>query len=139
MKRHEFIKQFAFGGSILLTAPVIFSSCSKDEDDPGLTVPGNEFEIDLESATFASLKTVGGYAYNGNIIIIRSAENQYLAFAKACTHQGVTVVYQHATGRLVCNQHGSIFSNTGAVVNGPATQALRRYNTTVSGSKLIIS
>lgn len=138
MKRYEFIKQFALGGSILLTAPVVFSSCSKDEDDPGIT-PGNEIEIDLEAAAFVALKTVGGYAYQGNIIIIRSADNQYLAFAKACTHQGVTVVYQHATERLVCNQHGSIFSNTGDVVNGPATQALRRYNTTVSGSKLIIS
>lgn len=138
MKRDEFIKQFAIGGSILFTAPVVFSSCGKDEKDDGIK-PGNEIEIDLDAAAYVALKTVGGYAYQGNIIIIRSGENQYMAFSKLCTHESFTVIYNHASGNIICNQHGSVFSNTGAVITGPANRALRKYNTTVSGSKLIIS
>lgn len=142
MKRHDFIKQFAVGGSLLLATPFIFSSCSKDDEtDPGknpLPTPGNDVEIDLNAAAYSALKTVGGFAYYGDIIIIRTSETQYVALSKVCTHQGATVVYNPSNGNVVCNSHGSVFSNTGSVINGPATQALRRYTTSVNGNILTI-
>ncbi len=140
MKRIEFLKQFAFSGSLFLASPVIFSSCSKDEEtNPGNSPsPGNDVEIDLNAAAYVALKSIGGYAYYGDIIIIRSSETQYLALSKICTHQGATVVFNSSNGNLVCNNHGSVFSNTGSVINGPANQALKRYTTVVNGNILTI-
>jgi len=141
MKRYEFLKQFALGGSVLLAAPVILSSCSKDDDEPDsgqVPVPGSDLVIDLDSSAYSSLKTVGGYAYNGDLIIIRSAENQYLAFSKICTHQNCVVTYSHASGNLPCPCHGSVFSGTGAVLSGPAPRALRKYNASLNGTQLTI-
>jgi len=33
-------------------------------------------------------------------------------------------------------QHGSAFSTTGSVLNGPATMALKQYKTTLTGDNL---
>ena len=139
MKRHEFVKQFAVGGSLLVAAPFVLASCGKDDEIPEpKPIPSTGIEVDLEASAFAALKTVGGYAYQGDIIIIRQTEAVYLAFSKVCTHQACTVTYSQATGTLPCPCHGSVFTNTGAVQTGPATQSLKRYSTSVAGSKLTI-
>lgn len=139
MKRHEFVKQFAVGGSLLVAAPFVLASCGKDDDTPEpKPIPPGGIEVDLEASAFAALKSVGGFAYQGDIIIIRQTETAYLAFSKLCTHQQCTVTYSSATGTLPCPCHGSVFTNTGAVQTGPATQSLKRYSTSVAGSKLTI-
>jgi cytochrome b6-f complex iron-sulfur subunit len=133
MKRYEFLKQFAVGGSLLLTSPVIFSSCSKDDDEPDI-----DLVIDLDSPAFSALKNVGGYTYQGDLIIIRSGESQYMAFSRLCTHENCVVTYSHAAGNLPCPCHGSVFSVTGSVITGPAPRALKKYNVTLSGTQLTI-
>jgi cytochrome b6-f complex iron-sulfur subunit len=141
MKRYEFLKQFALGGSVLFAVPVILSSCSKDDDEPDsgqVPGPGNDVVIDLDAPAFSALKNVGGYAYQGDLIIIRSGESQYLAFSRLCTHQNCVVTYSHASGNLPCPCHGSVFSVTGSVITGPAPRALKKYNVTLSGTQLTI-
>lgn len=142
MERKEFVKRFAIGGSILMTAPVLFSGCSEDDDpiiDNGPGGGGQDLTIDLSSPAFAALGTVGGYAYSGNIIIIRLSESQYVALSKLCTHQNCEVAYSKAEGRIVCPYHGSKFETSGAVHTGPASIALKSYTVTVSGNSLKIS
>ena len=70
MKRIDFIKKFAVGGSILLTAPVLLNSCS-DKTTPEETGGGNPnaITIDLSLAEYSELSAVGGFAYKGDIII----------------------------------------------------------------------
>ena len=143
MERKDFLQKFAIGGSILLTAPVLLNSCSDgtddvmddaddDTDDDGITV-------DLTNDDFSELGTVGGYAYTGNIIVIRSGDNSYLAFSKICTHQGCDVTYNHSEGELPCPCHGSVFSTSGAVLEGPASSGLKQYSVTKEGDILTIS
>lgn len=143
MERKDFLQKFAIGGSILLTAPVLLNSCSDgtddvmddaddDTDDDGITV-------DLTNDDFSELGTVGGYAYTGNIIVIRSGDNSYLAFSKICTHQGCDVTYNHSEGELPCPCHGSVFSTSGAVLEGPASSGLKQYSVTKEGDTLTIS
>ncbi|KJF43797.1 QcrA and Rieske domain-containing protein [Draconibacterium sediminis] len=142
MKRKEFIKKFAYGGSVLLTAPAIFSACSSSDDDyvpEDPNVPGNDVTIDLSSSTYADLGTVGGFVYAGNIMIFRTSESTYLALSKICTHQGCTVAYVHADGDVVCPCHSSRFTTGGAVVNGPATASLKTYSVQKNGNILTIS
>ncbi|MCL3781910.1 Rieske (2Fe-2S) protein [Prolixibacteraceae bacterium JC049] len=144
MKRLNFIKQFALGGSILLTAPVVFSSCSSNDDD--MKAPedddmdnSGDITIDLSSNAFSALGTVGGFAYKNNIIVIRSAESSYIALSKLCTHSQCTVTYSHANGNLPCPCHGSIFSTSGNVLNGPASTNLKQYSVKKEGNTLTIT
>ena len=144
MERKDFIKKFAIGGSILLTAPVFLNSCSDGTDDLMDDADDNDdngdaITIDLTDDDFSDLGAVGGYAYSGNIIIIRSGNDSYLAFSKLCTHQQCTVTYNHSEGELPCPCHGSIFNTSGAVLNGPATSSLKEYSVKKEGDTLKIS
>jgi cytochrome b6-f complex iron-sulfur subunit len=143
MERKDFIKKFAIGGSILLTAPVLFNSCSSSDDedpDPGNGNGGdNDITIDLTSPDYSALSAVGGYAYKGDIIVFRTGDNSYLALSKVCTHSSCTITYSHADGNLPCPCHGSKFSTTGAVLNGPAASSLKKYTVKKEGDTLTIS
>ncbi|HKL31192.1 MAG TPA: Rieske (2Fe-2S) protein [Tangfeifania sp.] len=143
MERKDFLQKFAIGGSILLTAPVLLNSCSDGTDDAMDDVDnGNDDDavtIDLTSDDFSDLGTVGGYAYSGNIIIIRSGSDSYLAFSKICTHQQCTVTYNASENELPCPCHGSVFSTSGAVLEGPATSSLKKYSVNKEGDTLKIS
>ena len=141
MERIEFIKKFAVGGSILLTAPVFLNACSSDDDDVEPTNPDNPdgIVIDLDTAAAADLGEVGGYIYSGTLIVFRTGENTYLALSKACTHSGCDVVYSHSAGNVPCPCHGSEFTTSGAVTKGPASSNLKRYTVKKEGNMLKIS
>ena len=136
MERRRFFRNFAVGGSLLLTAPVLFNSCSDDSSDDNNNTSNT---IDLTSPDYAALKTVGGFAYKGDIIIIRSTDTVYLALSKVCTHQSCDVIYNKDTKDIPCPCHGSKFTTTGAVVTGPATSPLKKYSVTQNGNILTIS
>lgn len=141
MERKKFISNLAIGGSILLAAPVLFNSCSEDE----MTVPeendsaNNIAELDLSLSKYNDLNTVGGFVYEGNIIVIRSTDSLYIALSKICTHQGCEVGYNHAANKLPCPCHGSEFDRDGNVLQGPATSKLTKYTTKLDGDILKIT
>lgn len=142
MERRKFFRNFAIGGSLLLTAPVLFNSCSDDPTDDGNNDNNNndgKITVDLTDSAYANLKTVGGYAYKGDIIIIRSTDTVYLALSKLCTHSNCTVTYNSSSKDIPCPCHGSKFTTTGAVVNGPATSPLKSYSVKLDGNTLTIS
>lgn len=143
MERKEFIKKFAVGGSILLTAPVLFNACSDDSTDSDNGEVGgggtNNIVVDLGLAAYSALGTLGGSANKGNIIIIRTGDTSYIALSNVCTHQQCTVGYNHGTTELICPCHGSKFSTSGAVTNGPAPSSLKKYNVTKDGNILTIT
>jgi len=140
MERREFFRNVAIGGSLLLTAPVIFNSCSNDSADDGNdNIPPGGITVDLTDAAYAALKTVGGFAYSGDIIIIRSTDTIYLALSKVCTHQGCDVTYNSTNKDIPCPCHGSKFTTAGTVINGPATSALKKYDVKQTGNILTIS
>jgi serine/threonine protein kinase/Rieske Fe-S protein len=65
-------------------------------------------------------------ADNKASLLIRLPTGNFVAYERACTHQGVPVNYDPATQTLVCPLHGSIFdpAQGGQVLQGPATTAL---------------
>ena len=141
MERKDFIQKFAIGGSILLTSPLLFNACSDGTDDvmDDNNENNNGVKVDLNHNDYAALSDVGGFAYTGNIIVIRSGENSYIALSKICTHEGCTVTYNHANSQLPCDCHGSVFSSSGAVVNGPAQSNLKTYSVKKEGDILTIT
>jgi cytochrome b6-f complex iron-sulfur subunit len=136
MERKEFLRKFVFGTGVLLTAPAIFDGCSKAKDLTPDNNNQNDITVDLNSNNYSALKNVGGYAYTGNIIIIRTGDTQYLALSKLCTHQGCTVEYSGS--QILCPCHQSKFDTNGNVVQGPATTALEKLTVTLNGSTLKI-
>jgi cytochrome b6-f complex iron-sulfur subunit len=141
MERRKFFRNFAVGGSLLLTAPVLFNSCSDDstEDDNNNNNNTGGITVDLNEAAYAALKTVGGFAYKGDIIIIRSTDTAYIALSKVCTHSQCTVTYNSSSKDIPCPCHGSKFNTEGAVLNGPAASPLKKYDVKLNGNILTIS
>ncbi len=143
MERREFIGKVAFGGSVLLAAPVLFNACSNGTDevinDTNNNTNSGAVTIDLTNATYANLQNVGGYVYKSDIIIVRVSDAQYIALSSVCTHQGCTVQYSSTDTAIVCPCHGSKYTTLGAVTQGPATASLKKYSVKVDGNTLTIS
>lgn len=144
MDRKEFFSKALIGGGLLFFAPALLNSCSKSEDPASSSGGDNSggttvTTIDLTSNDFSALKTVGGYAYSGNIIIIRTGTSTYVALSSVCTHQSCTVAYSSADDKIKCPCHGSMFSTGGSVVQGPAPTSLKSYTVTLSGTTLKIT
>ena len=144
MDRKEFFSKALIGGGLLFFAPALLNSCSKSEDPAPSSGGDNNggttgTTIDLTSNDYSALKTVGGYAYSGNIIIIRTGTSTYVALSSVCTHQSCTVAYSSADDKIKCPCHGSMFSTGGSVVQGPAPTSLKSYTVTLSGTTLKIT
>lgn len=135
MDRKEFFSKVFVGGGSFFFAPAVLDSCSTN-NSAGTT--GNT-TIDLNSSDFAALKNVGGFAYSGNVVIFRTSETAYTAVSRICTHEGCTVSFDSASKRLVCPCHGAQYSNSGLVLQGPATRSLTVYTTKIVGTTLTIS
>ncbi len=71
------------------------------------------------------------------ICVYRFSEGAYSALWMRCTHQGAEL--QVFGDRLECPAHGSAFTSTGAVLNGPADEALRSFPVSTENGCLRIS
>ena len=70
------------------------------------------------------------------VFVLAHDDGTFAALSPICTHLGCTVEIEGA--RLVCPCHGSTYDRRGAVLQGPAQQALARYRTSVSASGVLI-
>lgn len=144
MNRREVIRKFLLGGTVLVVVPSILENCSKDSlTDPG-TNPGGgnpnmtSIDLDLSLAANASLNTKGSSKIVQSIIIINLGTS-FVALSSICTHQGCTVGYNPVANDLECPCHGSVFSTSGSVVNGPASSPLHSFPVSQSGTVLSIA
>jgi cytochrome b6-f complex iron-sulfur subunit len=134
MDRKEFLASLGIGAAFLA-----YSTCVNgcNVANPVDSAPTNvDFTLDLTSSANAALKTNGGYIYKDGIIVAKTITGAYVAVYSACTHEGTTVSYDSSGNRFHCPSHGSNFSTNGSVINGPATQALHQYNTSLTGNSL---
>lgn len=144
MKRDEFLQLFGFGATMVLTG--CLGSCGSKTEDPQ---PGSgsgpgpvqsvDFTIDITDPANAPLNNPAlGYVYgaSGRVIVAKTNAGSYIAVAAPCTHQGVAVEFQPTPNNFFCPRHGSRFSTSGAVLDGPATAPLRAYTVTQNGNEL---
>ncbi|MFN2128323.1 MAG: ubiquinol-cytochrome c reductase iron-sulfur subunit [Anaerolineales bacterium] len=140
MNRRELIRNIAAGTATVFFVPSILTSCQKEELEPdgGNGNPSdNTLTIDLNDNNFSALTTAGGSQVVDNTIVINTGD-EFIALSSVCTHQGCQVSYNHGNGNLPCPCHGSIFSTTGTVLNGPASSPLKKYNVAQEGDILTI-
>jgi len=71
-------------------------------------------------------------------IMIRTAEDSYVAYSQKCTHLSCAVFYSRENDRLECPCHRGYFSvKDGSVLQGPPTRPLPRVVLERSGDQLI--
>jgi nitrite reductase/ring-hydroxylating ferredoxin subunit len=71
-------------------------------------------------------------------IMIRTAEDSYVAYSQKCTHLSCAVFYSREHDRLECPCHQGYFSvKDGSVLQGPPTRPLPRVVLERSGDQLI--
>jgi cytochrome b6-f complex iron-sulfur subunit len=140
MTRRDLIQKVVLGGATLIILPQTFSSCSKSSGDTGGTGTGSDnITLDLTSPANSVLNTAGGNLITKGIIVANTGNNVFVALDSVCTHQGCTIGYDLTMNDFPCPCHGSIYSTTGSVINGPATVALKAYPVSKSGNILTIS
>ena len=145
MKRDEVLASLGIGLAAACTGCLY--ACSKSGDDEGspavIPPPKPPTNVSLTVDLNNELRNVGDNKILSGIIIVRIAEgndpSSFTAVQSACTHEGTTIGYSANQGRFVCPGHGSQFTTTGAVQNGPATSNLKKYTVSISGSTLTIS
>ncbi len=76
---------------------------------------------------------------NGSVLVDHPSTSVYNALSSICTHQGCQITnFDSGSNQFVCPCHGSRFDLNGNVTQGPAGAPLQKFQTTVSGSQLII-
>lgn len=133
MDRKEFMNLLGLsvGGMVVASC---FGGCTNDsEDEEAATL---DFTLDLNDSANTALKNNGGFLVRNGVIVAKTVAGAFIAVASACTHQGTTVQYQGNNNRFFCPNHGSNFSESGSVLNGPATRPLKQYNTLLTGNIL---
>ncbi len=136
MQRREFLIRSIQAGAAV-AVPVIYSSCSKDDDEDVLP-PGESITIDLDSSQYSQLKNDGSSVVVQGVIVANTGNEEFVALSSVCTHQSCTISYNHATGNFPCPCHGSVFSGSGSVLQGPATSPVKRFTVTREGNVLTI-
>lgn len=145
MDRRELIHRVLMGTTTLIFVPSLLSSCEKEQalvtetsTDPQPDTPKSNLSIDISSSEYSVLNAAGGSKVVEGIIIVNAGVNGFLALASACTHQGTQLTYNSNSNRFECFSHGSVFSATGSVINGPAITPLKAYTITKSGNILTV-
>ena len=133
MNRRDLIRNIAAGTVTLFVVPSAFTSCEKDPLDPDNT----NLTIDLTATKYSNLVSDGGFLKEDGIIIINTGDG-FIALSSICTHQGCIVNYDHGSSNLPCPCHGSVFSTSGFVLEGPADSPLKKYELTQEGDILTI-
>lgn len=151
MKRGEFLRSLGLSTSTLMAFYCLgttMTACGSKDEDPGPgpnpnpgggtgvtgTTTGSNinFTVDLANSANANLKSGVKFKEIGDVIVALTSGGTYVALSKICTHEGSTIGFRSAQNDFLCPSHGSQFSTTGVVEEGPATSPLKTYTVTVS-------
>ncbi|MCC8423700.1 ubiquinol-cytochrome c reductase iron-sulfur subunit [Mucilaginibacter sp. UR6-11] len=138
MDRKDFLA--AVGVSAATLTAISCAGCKKSSSSGNsITGPtGVNFTLDLTLASNAALLNNGGYLAINEVLVARTTAGAYVAVQQSCTHESYPLIYQANSHQFYCNNHGSAFTESGAVLNSPANRNLTVYNTALNGTSLRI-
>tara|TARA_B100000902_G_scaffold369885_1_gene394493 strand:+ start:293 stop:745 length:453 start_codon:yes stop_codon:yes gene_type:complete len=126
---------------------LFFFSCEKQNRFPNVYV---NISIPVTMPEFSNLTIPYGYEYIngglGGIIVLKDIDSGFIAYDRSCTHEqnadcilsGESTIYDAILKCNNCCQSKFIVID-GSVTEGPANQALKRYNTYFDGDILYIT
>jgi Rieske Fe-S protein len=101
------------------------------------TASGGRVSVTVDGSS--PLNAVGGAAIiragGANYLASRTGQDSFTVLTAVCTHEGCTVE-GFRNSQYVCPCHGSVFSTSGSVVNGPATRSLTQFASTFANGVL---
>jgi cytochrome b6-f complex iron-sulfur subunit len=120
------------------------SACGNPGPPSGAaTTCGANLCLDLGDPTNMDLTTAGGAlvvdAPTDTIIIVRVSDTEVVAVSDICTHSGCENLYTASSKTFDCPCHGSKFSLTGQVINGPARRALKTYSASLANNIITVT
>jgi Rieske Fe-S protein len=134
MNRRNFLEKALGATMAAAVAPSLLKAT--DAFAGGEAEPLGSIVLDLSLTKFNKLKNVDGSliytpdAPNASrkMVITRVDTSTFSVVSSTCTHSGCTVdPYDATTQRIACGCHGSRFDVNGAVKQGPAGTALKKY------------
>jgi cytochrome b6-f complex iron-sulfur subunit len=134
----------------LLTIGAVIPACGGSSTSPSNSAPavptvagsltGRTLTINI--AAGSPLATVGGAATvsvsTGTYLVARTSQTAVTAVTAVCTHEGCAVTGFDGA-RYVCPCHGSTFTTSGAVVQGPASSPLRQFPATFDATGNVVT
>ncbi len=143
MNRMEFLKSLGLKGASLFAvycAASGLSSCVNESMDPSTPTggTGNELVLDLNSAAYSKLTTVGNYVIVSGVVIARVSATAFAAVTQVCSHEGQRKVVFNA-GEFYCPVHGARFDTAGKGLNSTGSRGLKTYVTTLDGTTLKVA
>lgn len=144
MKRIDFVRNCSMSCLGAIMIPAILEGCAGTKyltasiEGNDLLIPLSSFELVKDGVTqYRKYIIAENDTLQFPICVYRLSDDKYQALWMKCTHQGTEL---HVFGdRLQCPAHGSEFTNTGAVQNGPAADPLRSFPATISETTLRIN
>jgi len=110
------------------------SSDAQSLPSASATVSGRT--VSIQAGTGTTLANTGAMAVAqtsiGTFLVTRTGSTSATALTATCTHEGCTI-NGFSGSQFVCPCHGSTFTNSGAVVKGPANRSLQQFNAQVNG------
>lgn len=144
MKRRNFIKSCcytAIGVPLMATAlqscgGIYYATSTLNNDQ--LVIKKSEFwEIVKEKKKNRTFVLLNIDRSQFPICLYKIEENKYAASLLKCTHKGCEL--NVGGGIYSCPCHGSEFSNTGKVLEGPANEDLKTFKTKTDNENIYIS
>ena len=132
MERREFVKKCGMGCAGIIASSLLLEGCagtryiSGNIDGSYLRFSENAFLN--EDNDYLRHVVVQNDSLQYPVVVFRFDSDNYKALLMKCSHQGTEL--QVFGDRLQCPAHGSEFTNTGSVQNGPADSALRSFPVT---------
>lgn len=121
LNRREFLARSALAAAALTA----LEACGDGQIGPTAVSLGSGLTIRI--ADFPGLANTGQLVDIGQErAVMRTGPSTFLALSRICTHEGCEAFVR--TNRIECDCHGSIFSDTGDVLRGPASRPLDRLN-----------
>ncbi len=157
MNRREFISWVGVSG-IVSSLPIAIAACTPKEEaqspdatgssamgqgSPSASAPPRADGF-LAVGTMADLSKNGQIANEksavGNLLVIADPTNpsQVIAINPTCPHAGCTVAWKKDETAFACPCHGSKFTSSGAVQQGPADKPLTPYTTKLEGDLILV-
>jgi nitrite reductase/ring-hydroxylating ferredoxin subunit len=126
-------------GGLVATAATALIGCPSGDPAPDAgpgsvaSACGDDLCLDLNDPRNSALTEVDGallVRVPGDIVLlVRTSMTAVQAVSDICTHAGCGVRYDRVAKLVLCPCHGSKFSLTGGVLQGPALRPLAKYQT----------
>ncbi|MEO8447420.1 MAG: Rieske (2Fe-2S) protein [bacterium] len=120
------LKTIAVGSLVLSTIDIKKLMAQADADT------ASKITKVISVSDYPALGSVGGSADIGKAMVFRTGESKFTAISTVCTHKKCDVEFNGSDFECPC--HGSTFTKSGKVTNGPATKNLKSYKTTYNAA-----